>query len=130
MADAPWRSLVRDLTEAGHESPYLDRLRRRIDASRTRESLEKEILREMAAALGRAEDKLNVALLRLELAGRSLEAARDPVDRGAAVDDFNARRDDAVRARWELTIHREAIGFRRNDILEQLYPIPPKARAD
>jgi hypothetical protein len=28
----------------------------------------------------------------------------------------------------DLLIHREAIGFRRNQILNELYPIPPKLR--
>lgn len=129
MADRPWRSLVAELTDAGHESPYLDRLRRRLDVSQGRDSLETEIIREMAAALGRAEDKVNAALLELELAGRALATAVAGERRRCAAS-FNARRATALRARWELLIHREALGMRRNDVLEQLYPIPPAVPTD
>jgi hypothetical protein len=113
--------------EVGYESPYLDRLRCRMDLTGSRESLEKEIVREMAAALGRAEDKINAALLRLELAGRALAAACDVAARRRCALAFNTERDRALKARWELVIQREAIGLHRNEILERLYPIPPRA---
>jgi hypothetical protein len=128
MRDAPWKTLVRELTDAGYESPYLDRLRVRLDVTQAHASLEAEIIQEMAAALGRAEDKLNAALLRLELAGVALASAPDDAARLPGVEAFNARRDEALRARWELEIQREAVGLRRNDILERLYPVPPRAR--
>lgn len=127
MRDAPWRTLVRDLTAAGYESPYLDRLRQRVDTSASQESLERELVAEMAAALGRAEDKLNAALLRLELAGRALDAAGDAAERARCADAFDVVREEACRARWELVIQREAVGIRRNEIVERIYPIPPRA---
>jgi hypothetical protein len=127
MRDAPWRTLVRDLTAAGYESPYLDRLRQRVDAQASQETLEREIVAEMAAALGRSEDKLVAALLRLELAARALDAASGAAARVRAADAFDAIRAEALRARWELVIHREAVGIRRNEIVERLYPIPRRA---
>ena len=130
MAEPTWRSLVRQLTDAGYESPYLDRLRGRVDASQAQHSLEQEIIREMAAALGRAEDKVNAALLRLELAGRALAEAVDRDARRERALAFNAERARALHARWELTIQRESVGLRRNDVLERLYPIPPAARLE
>jgi hypothetical protein len=129
MRDAPWRTLIRELTDAGYESPYLDRLRQRLDVAQAHESLEREILHEMACALGRAEDKLNAALLRLELAANALRTAA-PEQRRAHATAFNACRRAALAARWELVIHREAIGLRRNELLERLYPIPPAAPVD
>ena len=128
MAREPsWRSLVRELTDDGHESVYLDRLRERLDVAQAQVSLEKEIIAEMASALGRAEEKVNVALLRLEIAGRELADA-DPseLDRCAAA--YDSRHDEATIARWELVIHREAVGIWRNELIEQLYPIPPRRR--
>jgi hypothetical protein len=130
VRDAPWLALVRDLTDAGYESPYLDRLRHRIDLTGSHESLEKEIIREIAASLGRAEDKINAALLRLELAGRALAAAPEPAARRRCTVAFNAEREQALTARWELMIQREAIGLHRNEVLERLYPIPPRAPVD
>jgi len=130
MRDAPWTTLIRELSDAGYESPYLDRLRRRLDVTQAHESLEREILHEMACALGRAEDKVNVALLRLELAEKALRGATGPEQRRARALAFNSCRHAALSARWELAIHREAIGLRRNDLLERLYPIPPAAPLD
>ena len=125
--DFAWRSLVRQLTDAGYESPYLDRLKARVDVAQAQSSLEKEIVAEMAAALGRAEDKLNVALLRLELAGKDLASAA-PNERPARAVVFDVRRADALRARWELVIQRESVGILRNEVIERMYPIPPRAR--
>ncbi len=131
MAATAWKRLVRELTDEGFESPYLDRLRARLNVEQSHRELEKEILQEMAAALGRAEDKLNLALLRLQLIERELESLPS---RGAGgdlrerVEGYNAQREVACRCLWELTIHREALGFRRNEILERLYPIPPRRR--
>jgi hypothetical protein len=56
MPERPWQTLVRQLTDAGYESPYLDRLRARVDPAQAQDTLEQEIIREMASALGRAED--------------------------------------------------------------------------
>jgi hypothetical protein len=65
-------------------------------------------------------------LLRLELAGRDLDAVTDDTERAACAARFDALRTQALQARQELLIHREAVGIRRNDILETLYPIPPR----
>ena len=126
MREAPWTRLVRELKDTGFESPYLDRLRARLDPAEAMSRLETEIVQEMAQALGRTEDKLNYALLRLELAGREVDAAPDEAERAARVRTFNARRAEALDARRNLVIHREAIGIRRNKVLEDLYPVPPK----
>ena len=127
MREPAWRSLVRELTDAGFESAYLDRLRGRLDVAQAQASLEKEIIAEMASALGRAEDKLNVALLRLEIATRELAGA-EPSDRDRCFAAYDARHHEATTARWEFVIHREAIGIWRNELIEQLYPIPPRRR--
>ena len=127
--ERPWQTLVRELRDRGYQSPYLDRLRTRRDVEAAQEELEKEIVREMAAALGRSGEKVDVALLRLELAGRDLAAATDLAERARLTVRFNALRAEALKARHELRIHREAVGIRRNDMLDREYPIPPRARA-
>jgi hypothetical protein len=92
----------------------------------------------MASALGRAEDKINVSLLKLELLGVALDAleAMRPDDEHAQADvareldekhrAFELERQHAVKALWELQVHREALGFRRNHMLAELYPIPKR----
>jgi hypothetical protein len=127
MRGPPWKTLVSELTDRGHESPYLDRLRQRLDVEQAHATLEQEIVQEMAAALGRAAAKVDHALLRLELAARELDAATgDEIGECAAR--FDALRQEALMARHELLIHREAVGIRRNELLEQLYPVPPRRR--
>jgi hypothetical protein len=132
MAEPTWKKLVDQLKDQQHKSPYLDRLRQRLPASGPSD-LAGELLREMASALGRSEDKINVALLELELQGKALDelertSGEDPTERAARVAAFNRQREAAARALWELRVHREALGFRRNDDLAALYPIPPKRR--
>jgi hypothetical protein len=123
-ADARVKRLVEELRDSGYESVYLDRLRARLDVDGTQAVLEQEIVQEMAAALGRTAAKVDLALLRLEMAARDLAAGGD----AAAVARFNALREEALRARLELVIHREAIGFRRTDEVERAYPVPARRR--
>lgn len=144
--DRSWIRLVEDLTQKGHDSPYLDRLQERLPgraatAARreaAQRQLELEIAEEMASALGRAEDKINVSLLKLELLGLDLDALEtmraDDDYSQQTLDDaldqklraFEQERQHAVKALWELQVHREALGFRRNQMLAELYPIPKR----
>jgi hypothetical protein len=136
MSSPPWKRLVRELSDAGFESPYLGRLQRKLDIDQAHDELEAEIRREMAQALGRAEDKVNAALLELDVIGREiarLAAGRDEDEEwqnrvNARIEVYNRQRDVARRRFWELVIHREALGFRRNGDLREFYPIPPRKR--
>jgi hypothetical protein len=128
MRQPAWKTLVTELKDSGYQSPYLDRLRQRLDVEQAHATLEREIVQEIAAALGRTAAKLDYALLRLELATRELDATAGGDEAAARTAQFDALREEALRARHELLIHREAVGMRRNDLLEQLYPIPPRRR--
>lgn len=133
------RTLVEDLTATHFESPYLDRLRGRLQRAATTggyTKLQQEIMGEMAAALGRAEDHVNEALLRLDVLDREiahLESEPESPERSRRLDSevarFNELRERAQRRLWELMVHREAIGLRRHETLSQFYPIPPKRSA-
>lgn len=130
MDDSTWRPMVEALQQKGFRSSFLDRLQRRLQIASGQGSLEQEMLQEMAASLGRAEDRVNVALLRCEVLGRELDAAEArrprPEDHPALVEAFNAQRDEALKLREHLLIQREAIGLRQNAQLETLYPVPPR----
>ena len=124
----PWKELVESLKRSGFQSPYLDRLSARMNPKQLGvipRGIEAEILEEMAAALCRAEDKVNAALLELDVLEQGVRRAADAGERERAVEAFNRKRDDALNARWELLVHREAVGFYRNEILAELYPVPP-----
>jgi len=129
VSKSPWKKLAAELIENGIESKYLSRVQARVTPEERLESLEQEIAQEMAGALGRSEDRVNLALAELELlAVRHQRAA--PRERGALARAFNAQRSVAESKLRELLIHREAVGFRRNQILSELYPIPAKLPED
>ena len=130
MGERRWDLLVRDLESRGYRSEYLDRLRARLPLEESVDDVRREIVREAASALSRAALKVDHALLELELCGRELESATTFAQRYALELRFNRLRDEALRVRHELAIHREALGLRRNDSLEALYPIPPRMRVE
>ena len=139
MYEPAWKQLVQNLKERGFESQYLDRLYARLSPLATRgaaahglHALEREILEEMAHALCRAEDKVNLALLEVDLAAEALDEAHGGYDADAlaalaAV--YDDRRRAAMRARWEYMVHREALGMITHEVLESLFPIPPARSA-
>lgn len=129
---APWQKLAADLAEQGVESVYMQRIRQRVDAEQELKQLEQELAGEIARALGRTEDALNMALAELELLeARCAQLARDGAPVLAleqAAQAFNAQRGLAEKRLRDLVIHREAVGFRRNQQLYELFPIPPRKR--
>lgn len=126
MSAPPWKRMVEELTARGYESPHLERLKQRLPMRDGYRSLQLEILQEMASSLGRASEKVDHALLKLELLGKQVDEAADPVLRARLVTEFNAQREVALKFLWELKVHREAIGLRQHHQLAQMYPVPPK----
>mgnify|MGYP006309568059 CR=1 FL=1 len=119
FASSPYKSIVKKLKSEGFESEYLDRLSARVDAEEEAHRLEVEIRAEVASALGRAGAKVDLAFLKMQLARRDVEVATTEAERAEAVTRFNALRAAAEEARLELRIHREAVGFRRNEDLNR-----------
>ncbi len=134
MREPSWKRLVEELRQSGHQSPYLERLKDRLPTGGPMRDLAREILREMASSLGRAEDKVNASLLRIELHAREIETLLAAPERdddwrravNARIHEHNRERDVALGCLWELRVHREALGFRQNHDLGEHYPIPPK----
>jgi hypothetical protein len=126
--DTPWNKLAAELAAHGVDSQYLARVQARVTPEEQLDNLQREIAEEMAGALGRAGEKVDLAWAELELCQARYDAA---VREGAAVADrqrlaeaFNEQRVVAERRKRDLQIHREAMGFRRNQILNELYPLP------
>jgi len=122
--------LAEELRDHGVQSEYLARVDARLDREQQLENLQKEIAQEMASALGRTDMRVNLALAELELCKARYErAARSGAalgERQSLAQAFNAQRALAQARLRDLLIHREAIGFRRNQVLNELYPIPPR----
>ena len=130
MSQPAYKKLAAELVEHGVESQYLARVTAKVTPEQQLDTLEKELVQEMASALGRSEDRLNLALAELELHMARYQRARaeraGQIQLEQLVEAYNTQRSAALMRLRELTIHREAVGFRRNQILHELYPIPPK----
>lgn len=110
--------------QPGEGSPTFDRVAITAGPSgaRTAEAfsrVQREIAQEMAAALGRAEAKLERALADLD----ALDA------KGAPDGEWLAQREVAETALWEYLVHREALGARgQEQAIRARYPIPRTRR--
>mmetsp|Transcript_7495 Transcript_7495/g.9784 ORF Transcript_7495/g.9784 Transcript_7495/m.9784 type:complete len:127 (+) Transcript_7495:333-713(+) len=115
---------------------YMDEVAEKIeDPQATILQLQDEVQEEMAAALGRTGYKLLDALKQLEEAQAELnehlaesKGKENESQLAEFVNKYNSCREAAVSARWELLIHRQAVGFRfqNQKYVETKYPIPPR----
>jgi hypothetical protein len=90
------------------------------------ERLEREIVREKAATLGRAGERLRAALALVDELARALEAEADPARRATRRAEYEAARRQAATARQVLIIQREAIGLRHHRDVDRQFPEPPR----
>jgi hypothetical protein len=90
------------------------------------ERLEREIVREKAAALGRAGERLESALADVEALGQALDVETDTQYRGALLQRYEQARQRARLARTMLLIQREAIGLRSHRDVDRQFPEPPR----
>jgi hypothetical protein len=90
------------------------------------ERLEQEIVKEKAAALGRAGERLEAALAEAQALGLALDAEAEPGRRAARLREYEAARQRAASARTMLLIQREAIGLRHHRVVDQQFPEPPR----
>lgn len=125
--DETWKDLLEQARQRDLRSPYGDRLKAVASAKDANASLAGEILEEMARSLARAGSKVDAELLALDLLADQIDKAPEgSPTRAILTERFNQGRERAERARRDLLIQREAIGFRNNLALAGLYPIPPK----
>ena len=90
------------------------------------ERLEREIVGEKAAALGRAGERLERAIAEVHAIGAAVRSAADPEARDRLGRDYAAARGRAQRARLALLIQREALGLRHHAVVDQQFPEPPR----
>jgi hypothetical protein len=90
------------------------------------EKLEQEIVKEKAAALGRAGERLEAALDEARGLGVAIDGERDPRRRRELLHEYDAVRRRAAAARLMLLVQREAIGLRWHRDVDQQFPEPPR----
>lgn len=88
------------------------------------ERLQQEVVKEKAAALGRAGERLEAALD--EARALAVDSEADPERRAARLCEYEAARRRAATARMMLLIQREAIGLRHHRVVDQQFPEPPR----
>jgi hypothetical protein len=101
---------------------YHDVMATRVDSIA---AVEAELVEERAFSLGRVARTLEAHLAELGRIDAELSAAPD--DAGLR-DAYAQTRLLAERYRWYLIVQREALGLRNHDLLERLYPLPPRLR--
>ena len=92
----------------------------------THERIKEEIVREKAAALGRAGERLEAALTSLSAIAGAWRAAAEPIERGRLAQDYELAWRAADAARMALLIQREAVGLRDQRVVDQQFPRPPR----
>jgi hypothetical protein len=90
------------------------------------ERLEREIVQEKAAALGRAGERLESALASARALGEALDTEQEPVRRAALLREYETARRQAATARLMLLVQREAIGLRHHRDVDRQFPEPPR----
>ena len=86
--------------------------------------VENEIRAEKAAALGRAGERLEVALNELRDAAQKLAEPLDEARRAELRAAYQTARQRVRTARLHLLIQREAIGLRNHRVVDQQFPEP------
>lgn len=83
--------------------------------------VESELNQERAAALGRAVHRVRTSFERcMELIPLADQHG------GQALDEYRQARAAFDRSRWELCVHREAIGLNNHSWIDQTFPVPPR----
>jgi len=127
-----WRRLAEKIKDddLAADSVYLARLRKNHDPRDHIEKLEEEVLEEIAGALGRTAAKTDYAFFVMDRAERLLDAASHPREQNRLAREFNQARLNAEKARRELMIHRQAVGFTigNQKSVEKKWALPPPRR--
>ena len=92
----------------------------------THERIKEEIVREKAAALGRAGERLEAALADVNALACAWHAAVDADERERLRRDYDRAWRAADAARLALLIQREAVGLRDQRVVDQQFPRPPR----
>jgi len=126
-----WERLAGQMQDEGFRSPYMDKLHAKVPSASTPEAavkgVEDEIKGEIAASLSSAESKIHRALALLEYAKERAARAASKSEEKEAVEAYNAIRREAMVARHNLLVQRQACGFKTGNVaqVEAQYPIPP-----
>ncbi|MCU1359941.1 MAG: hypothetical protein JWN99_1230 [Ilumatobacteraceae bacterium] len=84
--------------------------------------VESELNEERASALSRAVRKVETSHQRCAQLGAQLDESGDT----EVLDDYRQARAAFEQCRWELCVHREAIGLNNHRWIDGIFPMPPR----
>ena len=141
-----WESGARRVQNVnGENSTYMDHIRDMHDPSRHIKTIEDELKGTIGKALGKQAEKILVSircmdqehkrymeLLDLHNANSSSGNDTDHPDIRKCAEAYNEYRKEAIHRRWELIVHRQAVGFivGNHQFVMEKFPIPEALPVD
>jgi hypothetical protein len=89
-------------------------------------AVEAEINEERAAALGRSGRRVQLEFERCRQLGVQIDRADEPGERQRLIDEYRAARAAFEHRRWQLHVHREAIGLNDHRWVDRVFPMPAR----
>ena len=123
-----WERSAKQVQNTNIQNQYLEKMRTVHDPNQHIKTLEDELMGAMAEALKKQSDKIYIEYHQMnELLNIYLDDSLSLKRRKDARIKFNECRNAAKHAKWELIVHRQAIGFRikNHDTVNEMFPIPP-----
>lgn len=127
-----WERQAVSIKNTDLNSNYLEAMRAEHDPSLHIKTIEDELKGSIGKALGRQGDKILRAVQRMhqehQIYHDAVQQQQCVRTRQRAAKNYNRHRQEALQARWELTVHRQAAGFivNNHNYVQQQYPIAPK----
>jgi len=124
-----WERSAKLVKNTDVTNPYLDQMRAEVvDPGLQLKTIEDELCGAIGKALGKQGEKVLIAIREMKkeharylecIQDRALEEALESAQR------HNEARQRAIKARWELLVHRQAVGFTvdNHSVVHQTFPI-------
>ena len=122
-----WERSAKLVKNTDVTNKYLEHIRDMHDPSLHIKTMEDELCESMGKALGKQGEKIKMALhqMELELINYQKNNTNSKSKIKAAIR-YNEYRNQAIQARWELKVHRQAVGFiiGNHEHVTNTFPIP------
>ena len=133
---ATWERSAKMVKNTDVTNPYLERVRSEVvDPALQLKTIEDELCGAIGKALGRQSEKIVFAIREmqkeLDLYERLKDEGQLKKANGAAAR-YNEARSRAIQARWELLVHRQAVGFTvdNHSVVHGTFPIGDRLPED
>lgn len=128
-SNTTWERSAKLVKNTDRKNPYLDKIRAEtVDPSLQLKTIEDELCGAIGKALGRQGEKVLFAICEMKEEHAKYEDCIRSRDFNAALkyaDRYTQSRKRALKARWELLVHRQAVGFttENHNVVHSTFPI-------